>query len=337
MSAIDWDALLASVRAKTKARGINSLHDLDVNEISLVADPANLFSKVVISKRHDDSEKDDDVDLNHQPVVPTEEEVMPVVDGDSSAEEVEMLKGIVEQQEEVIDTLSKALQEVIGEEEMEKMAMEDDDDDEPDDYIDEDEEEELGKADVGIDQDMAMEDFPEEELDGEDLQKALMSVPPVIANLIVELSDRLEDQQVQIEKSNTAILEREAQIRNQEIMDKANQMTGLPMTHDDITQTLHILDQHLPPDEYDMIEDKLVKMSGVMMQQPITKEYGSSMAAIQGSSDTVARATEIARQIVKKSGGKYDEAIARAAVWEAEPELYNEWVLESQSQRGGNR
>lgn len=338
MKSVNLQTLWDKVRSKTKARGISSLHDLDVNEISLVADPANLFSKVVISKRHN-PEEDEKVDATPGHIVPDKEQTMPAMDPSGGSEEVEMLKGIVEQQEEVIDTLSKALEEVIGEDEMGKMAMEDEDTGEqpPAPPPSEDEEEEMGKMDVGIDQDAASEDFPDDELEGQDLQKALTQIPAPVANLIAELTHQLDAQADQIQKSNAVLMEREAQIRNQEIMDKANQMTGLPMTHDDVTQTLHVLNEHLPPDQYDMIEDKLVKMSDVMMQQPITKEYGSSMRGNETSS-VVAKATELANQVVQKGNGKYTDAQARAAVWEADKTLYNQYYIEDQQrQRGGYR
>lgn len=343
MSVVEWEDIWNKLKNKSHARGISSLHDLDVNEISLVADPANLLSKVVISKRHD-PEEDEKVDATQGHVVPNKEQTMPVSEPGEGSEEIEMLKGIVMQQEEVIDTLSKALEEVIGPEELGKMAMEDEETGEepppPGPPADDDEEEEMDKGEVGIDDEAAAYDFPEDELAGEDLQKALKKVPPVVLSLISELSNQLDSQQQQIQKSNAVLMEREAQIRNQEIADKANQMTGLPMTHDEVVQTLHVLDEHLPPDQYDMIEDKLAKMSGVMMQQPITKEFGSSLGrgSYYGSdSEVVNKASELAHRVVEKSNGKYNEAAARAAVWEADPTLYNEWLIESKSQRGGNR
>lgn len=341
MKSVNLETLWDKVRSKTKARGISSLHDLDVNEISLVADPANLFSKVVISKRHNPEEETVDATPGH--IVPDKEQTMPVMESQGVSEEVEMLKGIVEQQEEVIDTLSKALEEVIGEEELGKMAMEDEDTGEepPHPGPSEDEEEEMGKMDVGIDQANASEDFPPDELEGtdqgNDLQKALRKIPPVVANLLSDMATQIDNQSVQIQKSNAILMEREAQIRNQEIMDKANQMTGLPMTHDDVTQTLHMLNEHLPPDQYDMMEEKLVKMSDVMMQQPITKEYGSSLRS-NISNSVVDKATELASQVVQKGNGKFSEAQARAAVWEADPTLYNQWFIEDRQRRaGGNR
>lgn len=335
--AIDWNSLWEKVKQTTKAKGISSLHDLDVNEISLVSDPANLLSKVVIYKKHDP--EGEGVDIQNQPVVPEKEEVLPAMDEHGGAsEEVEMLKGIIEQQEEVIDTLVKAVEEVVGPEELDKMALEDEDTGEmpPDpgpseEY--EDDEEDMDKMEVGHDPENAMHEFPPDEIYGEDLQKAFSTLDPLVAGVIADLGAQVEAQREDIIKSNALLMEREGQIRAAELHDAASRMAGLPMTQDDTVQFLSVLDQSLPPDQYDMIEAKLEQMSDVMMTQPITKEYGTSMPAYNHpTDDVIAYATQVAGEVVQKSGGEATPEQARAAVWKANPELYNEYVMQQRIQ-----
>lgn len=331
MSAVNWNALWETVRQKTKARGISTIRDLDVDEISLVADPANLFSKVIITKRHEP--EGDDVDLNHQPVVPDKEKAMPAMDPAGGGEEVEMLKGIIEEQQEIIEELAKAVEEIVDPAELEKMAMEDEDTGEEPPYPGPaEEDEEMDKSEVGHDPTNAEHEFPEDEIEGEDLQKALNKLPPVISNLLAEMSDRIMQQDEEARITKSMLMQREDQIRQQELSDAATELAGLPMTHDDTTQFLGVLDQNLPPDQFDMVHNKLLNMSNIMQQQPIMKEYGSSMVNDRPGSDVLNYATEVANQVIQKSGGDVDEAVARAKVWEAEPSLYNEYILQTRNQ-----